>query len=273
MDYEGFIQETEPSLPDHSYNGHGHGHGGDGFERSKVFLVSRQEGMDTFESVLFVREQLVDFEKKIMTEFWNNPKKSTLYVEGSPGCGKTCFFYLWARLRSFHENKRVLIVQFRRRTSSFIWIREANGVLWRRNEEIEASDLKGEVKTILNKNFNAATPFDLCIHDGVVDGTDVCDGMLCQLNAATGKKIKKVVHVTSLAFSLSYGGQTLAPWGSILRLSVDSWRLQDYIEAIQCKEFAEQERMASMLCDDKKALEQSIRTARWPACSNKILRY
>jgi hypothetical protein len=248
MDYEGFIHETEPSLPDNNDCR--------GLERSKVFLVSRREGYYAWESVLYIRKHLVDLEKKIMKEFWNNPNKSTLYVQGSPGCGKTCFFYLWARLLcSCHENKRVLIIQFREIESCFIWIREANGVLWRRNEQIKPSKLEDEVDTILDKN--AATPFDLCIHDGVVAGTDFCKRMLGQLNAAVGNKIKKVVHVTSLAFSLSTGGQFLAASGPILQLSVDSWRLQDYIEAIKCKEFAE--RLASMLRGEKKALLENNR--------------
>jgi hypothetical protein len=103
-----------------------------------------------------------------MKEFWNNEIKSTLYVKGPPGCGKTCFLYLWARFRSVKDNKRVLIVQFRPK-DCFIWIREAGGALWRMDKLIGPSDLFGEVDAFLDNNEVAKTPFDLCIHDGVVD--------------------------------------------------------------------------------------------------------
>jgi hypothetical protein len=240
----GFIREVEGPLPVDCR-----------FERSNVFSVARREGEKEIESVLYVREHLVDLEKKIMKEFWNNKKKSRLYVKGPPGCGKTCFFYLWARLRSVEENKRVLIVQFRLKDSCFIWIREAGGALWLTKQGIEPMDILEEVKKVLK--MSEAMPFDLCIHDGVLDGNFICDNMLGKLNTAVvNKVIKKVVHVTSLAFSLSTGGQALDPKGPIERLSVDSWRLDDYIEATSCPAFAKQ--MGTILRDDKNALNEDV---------------
>lgn len=77
------------------------------------------------------------------------------------------------------------------------------------------------------------------------------------LNAAVGSElIKKIVHVTSLSFNLKFGGQRLDHKGPIERLSVDSWRLHDYSEAIKCPEFAKQ--IGTILSDDKKVLDEDV---------------
>mmetsp|Transcript_24577 Transcript_24577/g.68053 ORF Transcript_24577/g.68053 Transcript_24577/m.68053 type:complete len:588 (-) Transcript_24577:140-1903(-) len=242
---EGFIQEQETPLPEDVEFGH-----------SKVFSVSRREGDDVWESVLYVRRFLARFEEKVAKELWKNQSKSRLYVNGPPGCGKTCFFYLWARLRSVQDNARVLIVQFREKEPCFIWIREAGGKLWRLNEAIEAADLRLKVKEITSKNKEAGTVFDLCIHDGVLDGKDFSTQMISTCNTAVSNKaIRKVVHVTSLAFSLSTGGQRLGLAGSIMQESVDSWLLDDFFEAIKCKKFA------SGLIDSKRSILSKDRRA------------
>ena len=62
--------------------------------------------------------------------------------------------------------------------------------------------------------------------------------MLGTLNTAvTNGVIKKVVHVTSLAFTLSTGGQDLSHYGPISRLAIDSWREEDYRDAVGCGKF------------------------------------
>lgn len=62
--------------------------------------------------------------------------------------------------------------------------------------------------------------------------------MLSTLNAAvTNEVIVKVIHVTSLAFTLSTGGQDLSRYGPISRLAIDSWREEDFQEAISCRQF------------------------------------
>ena len=111
---EGFIQENdETDLPEDLVFGHG-----------KVYGVFRREGAQAFESNFYVRKYLAEFEGMIRTKFWKKNGKSRLYVKGPPGCGKTCFFYLWARLLSVKENARVLIIQFREESGCFVWIRE-----------------------------------------------------------------------------------------------------------------------------------------------------
>ena len=128
-----------------------------------------------------------------------------------------------------------------RRQSCFIWIREAGGPLWRMEKTIDPEDLRQAVKNVLNKNDAEETPFDLCIHDGVLDELALCTSMLGTLNnAVTNKVIGKVIHVSSLAFNLSTGCQRLDETGTIWRLSMDSWHMQDYEIAAGCEEFLSQ---------------------------------
>jgi hypothetical protein len=109
---------------------------------------------------------------------------------------------------------------------------------------IEALDLQQEIKKIIKKGKDAVTPSDLCIHDGVLDKLVVCSTsiMLSMLNTAVGNGlIRKVTHVTSLAFRLSTGGQLLNSRLSTIRdPSFDSWRKEDYGAAVSCKAFMEE---------------------------------
>ena len=227
---EGYIKEDEPPLPTDK-----------DMKQSKVFSIgtSRREGGNEFNSVLFVRHELVRLHQRVMA-FWNDPRKVKLYVKGPPGCGKTCFFYLWARLRSVQEDKSVLIIQFRPLESSFIWIREKGGELFRLAKAVRVNQLTATVDEILEERRNAGKNFDLCIHDGVLQNEPICGSMLSTLNSeVTAKLITKVIHVTSLAFALTTGGQVLGSFGEIVRLSLNSWCLQDYFDAINCRVFVE----------------------------------
>lgn len=98
--------------------------------------------------------------------------------------------------------------------------------------------LDSTVSGILEKGI--LQPFDLCIHDGVVTGSEISSSLTGTLNSELfNKKIRKVVHVTSLAFNLSTGGQRLDGKGPIVEETVDSWILDDYNEAIQCPAFTQ----------------------------------
>jgi hypothetical protein len=88
---------------------------------------------------------------------------------------KHAFLSVGACLRSVNDNKRVLIVQYRPKDACFVWIREAGGDLWGTKEGIEPVDILEEVKKVLDESKATKTPFDLCIHDGVTVGKDVCD--------------------------------------------------------------------------------------------------
>ena len=209
-------------------------------KEGSVSLVFRREPDSVWTSVLYIRKHLVCVQR-LLDEFIQSDRKNRYYITGPPGCGKTCFLYLWARRVAVLKKNRVLIVQFREKDSCFVWIREADGVLWRMNESIEAEDLRQTVKEIIEKNKEAKTPFDLCIHDGVLDSKQLCSSMLSSLNTAvTNKVIRKVVHVTSLAFSLSTGGQRLDDRGPISRVSFDSWSEQEYESAVSSAEFMSQ---------------------------------
>jgi hypothetical protein len=144
------VEEEELALPTNS-----------AFERKKIFLVFRREQKRTWNSALYIRKHLVDFEETLMKDFWNNQNRSIAYVTGSPGCGKTCFFYLWARLRSVNEGKRVLIIQFRENGTCYIWIRETNGTLWRMDGKIYPHTMQQIIVNVIKKNKDK--PFDLCI--------------------------------------------------------------------------------------------------------------
>jgi hypothetical protein len=224
-----FVEEIEEELGPKAFD-----------EDKKVYSVFRREGQKVFNSVLYIRKHLVELGKTLMKDFWKNQNIYQAYVTGSPGCGKTCFFYLWSRLRSVYEKKRVLIIQFRENQHSFIWIRNKDGTLKRMVKEISVMNILEITSQIIEKN--RSTPFDLCIHDGVLSAQEICIKMLSLLNVSSSV-IKKVIHVTSLAFNLSTGGQVLHHVNDTLvdmvQLSVDSWRLEEYNEAITCTKFTD----------------------------------
>ena len=234
-----FVQEEEPDLelelqpPNGSVSVYK-----SVLQEGDVSTVVRREGGARWTSVLYIRAHLVAVQKEL-DNFIQSQQLDQLYITGPPGCGKTCFLYLWARRLSVLDNKRVLIIQFREKQPGFIWIRDSSGVLWRVNETIEPSDLQQKVKEIINKNSEESTCFDLCIHDGVLDKLTICSGMLSTLNTAvTNGTIGKVAHVTSLAFTLSTGGQLLnSPLSTIVEVSLDSWCEAEYTAAVSCEPF------------------------------------
>jgi hypothetical protein len=248
---DGFVKDDEPDLllPPNSNNK-------PLLEAGDVALVSRQEGETKFTAVLYIRPYLVELQRKL--NFVVNEEKDQLYLTGLPGCGTTCFLYLWARRLAVLQQKRILIVQYRPEAQSCcIWIRVAGtGALWRLNKSIDRVDLRKEVKAVLEENMvtrvdllqeveavleenkTAGTPFDLCLHDGFIYADDFNTSIQSTLNTAIeAQQIKKVVHVTSRAYWLSTGGQRLDSEGPIVQLSVDSWNLQDYHDAIECPAF------------------------------------
>jgi len=225
---QGLVKEIEPDL-----------NGRTEFNAGRVFAATRREGKKAFTSVLYVREHLVRVHEKVM-QFWNDDGKSELFVKGPPGSGKTCFFYLWARLLSVVHEKRVLIIQFRQSAACYIWIREKeDGALWRVDEPIESERLSEAVNKILEEN--KSKPFDLCVHDGVIHRLLICNNMLSKLNTAIAKGvIRKAIHVTSLAFHLTTGGHYQGVESEIAHATVDSWRREEYVTAVTCQEFMDQ---------------------------------
>lgn len=219
-----FVEEYEPTLQPT----------GRQCAKGDVASVFRQEGDSAWTSVLYIREHLVDVQRRL-DEFVSDESKTKMYVTGPPGCGKTCFFLQWARRFSVLERKRVLIIQFREYEKCWIWIREADGTLRRIKKPAKKNKLDDVVEGVIEEQ---ATPFDLCIHDGVIDRLDVCKDLISTLNVSVVEKIKKVIHVTSLAFSLSTGGQNLNQRDTdIVQMNVDSWTENDYQEALRCQGF------------------------------------
>ena len=60
---EGFVQENETVLAED-----------EDFAYGKVYGVFRREGTKTFESNLYVRRYLAEFEQMVKTKFWKNDK-------------------------------------------------------------------------------------------------------------------------------------------------------------------------------------------------------
>lgn len=120
---EDFLEEKEDSLKP----------AGRPVQEKDVCLVRRREDPVEWNAIVYIRKHLIDVQKQL-DDFMNHAKQLRMYVEGSPGCGKTCFLYLWARLISVLGKNRVLIVQFRQWDTGFVWIQEAYYNLWRLNK-------------------------------------------------------------------------------------------------------------------------------------------
>ena len=101
--------------------------------------------------------------------------------------------------------------------------------------------------------------FNLCIHDGVVIGDDISLNLTGMLNTELFEgKIVKAVHVTSFSFNLTTGGQRLDDEGDVVEVTVDSWTLEDYIDAIKCSAFVERlAKSKSPVLDGDKRLSKS----------------
>ena len=102
MTMEGFVAEEEVAMVPVPMRA---------VQKGEVSLVSRREGDIIWTSVLYIREHLVDVQTNL-DDFLQHERMNKLYISGPPGCGKTCFLYLWARFVAILEKKRVLIVQF-----------------------------------------------------------------------------------------------------------------------------------------------------------------
>jgi hypothetical protein len=101
--------------------------------------------------------------------------------------------------------------------------------------KIEPEELKEKVNEVLNRNKEV---FDLCIHNGVLQGNQYSEDMIPQLNTRTSHGgIRKVIHVTSLAFMLSTGGQFMGTGSGIIQVNIDSWLEEEYVHAYRAGVF------------------------------------
>jgi hypothetical protein len=238
--FEDFVEEDDQAFVDLGKQ--------ETLQKGDVFTIARRETDSSFKSVLFIRDHLLEVQSKL-DEFLCHKKKSSAYIQGPPGCGKTCFLYLWAQRLAKFTSKRVLIVQYRIRAPCFIWICEPGGLLWRNS--LPTPTLLERVEDILDQMKKKGRPIDLCIHDGVIENDTRSSDMQSMLGAAVvhrtigtekdGQFVKgKVVHVTSLAFDLKHGHHDLTATGDIVQLSMESWRLDEFLDAVRCPQFLDQ---------------------------------
>jgi hypothetical protein len=110
-------------------------------------------------------------------------------------------------------------------------------------EHVHSEDIRTALKQLICENPNSNTWFDLCIFDGICNESRVCDKLRETLNwAVMYGRLRKVMYV-SRAFD---GKETGSAEGkffkpvSVQELSLDSWLLQDYQDAMTCEQFVEQ---------------------------------
>ena len=206
------------------------------------------DGADVVETPLFIRQHLVE-KSRMLDDFQKHDRLLKLYISGPPGCGKTSFLALWARMFA-QTGKRVLLVNFRLTEECAILKLEGSSVLEITPRPIYY-ELRDKVTALLNEESNV---FDLCVFDGVRDDKQVCNELLALLNSRTGhspRKIRKVIYVTSLSFRLRGGDVNLGIDSRISRESFDSWVLDDHVRSFKC--FAQNNLLHPNLVGDVKA--------------------
>ncbi len=216
----------------------------DDIAEGDIVRVSRYESTRAWEAPLFIRRHWVDQLEKVKTFLDDDSllnsctRKWKLYVTGAPGCGKTCFFWMYA-FRLMQQGKRVLFIQYRKKKQAQIWILEDFVRKCLTSPKVESDNIVKVVKALLNARTQE-NKFDVCICDGVHDIDLVCDVLLSVLDSQTQlgpgtsgeSKISKLVLVTSLQFQVSSGteakGRSL---GIAAKMPFDSWRKEDYESA------------------------------------------
>jgi energy-coupling factor transporter ATP-binding protein EcfA2 len=211
----------------------------------------RYEDQNVFAENIFLRSHLQE-KKENFEDFLESSEFRKMYIDGPPGCGKTTFISLLARTYASRESKRVLVVNYRHGEECPVL--EFNGdevSVWQR--PVTGMTLADRVRLFLE---HLETPhFDLCIHDGVRQNIVASQGLLGVLNAQTGegRKISKVVHVTSLAFIIRGGDQLPDRIRVTQEDSFDSWCLADHVLAFQL--LYENRFLNCDMVDDIKALK------------------
>ncbi len=192
-----------------------------------VVAIIRSEEATTFTIPLFIRQHLVDKLDEMKEKFEASTKLSRLYASGPPGCGKTCFYWMWA-LMKMQEGKRLLFIQYRAKPS--IWIFEDKTL--KRQVTSPPPNKYNLIHVVDQLLSNDEREFDYCVLDGV--RMDVCENLVDMLRLATRtKKILKAIFVTSLQFKRRYLDE---PQGIFFNksffMAFDSWNESDYDQAV-----------------------------------------
>jgi hypothetical protein len=172
---------------------------------------------------LYIRQPWVEKLNEMKEEFESN-RNLRLYFKGPTGCGKTCFFWMWAIMK-MQQGKRVLFLQYHVDEPS-IWMLEdqmlKSLVI---SPKLNGANLLQVVEQLLSQQTRE---FDYCVLDGV--RMDICKNLVDKLRSATRKKtILKVVFVTSFHFHLRHSDEPLGIYlNRHWKMSFDSWNESDY---------------------------------------------
>ena len=178
---------------------------------------------------LYIREHLIG-RKAVFDEFLAG-EESLLYIAGPPGCGKTVFLFLVARMYAYYENKNVLFVGYRLAHQCPIFRFPGNG----KPQELRPFPRGKKLDSVLENEVFAdpddpANQYDLVVHDGVREAKRDSMNCLSRINGNAGERGFKAVHVTSLAFRIRGGD---VPREVYEKDYFDSWETPDeYTEAI-----------------------------------------
>ncbi len=224
-----------------------------------VVTISRTEEANGKRLIpLFIREHMVDKLEKL-SQFLNHPFKWKLYMTGSPGCGKTCFFWMWAdQLRQ--RNKRVLFVQYGKAKSCQIWVLECDARFLLTSPGLHPENTYHVVGQVIDA-MTQEERFDVCICVGVRCNEAECRYLMSELDSRSGKQtemnkwavISKLVLVTSLQFNVKHGDEfSYGPTGYVANMHFDSWLLADYEMSVQSA-LAKNEHIRSRFLKDWKA--------------------
>eukprot|EP00980_Cylindrotheca_fusiformis_P004553 scaffold970_cov65-Cylindrotheca_fusiformis.AAC.2 len=214
-----------------------------------VRLMLRGESIGDVKDVpLFIREHLVQ-QDKLFNNFLvdTQVERRTLYVTGSPGCGKTAFTTLLAHRyaagrtktpptivdsQTNNQNKRVLMILFRQEDPCDLFI--VDGVKTERlRGGMDWNEMYNTVRTMMFAHERFPS-FDLCILDGVRQTLDACGLLMQSLRKHTGQsnRIKKVIFITSLQFRLKAGDIQIGFRSQHETINFDSFTQDDYDSAV-----------------------------------------
>jgi hypothetical protein len=203
--------------------------------KGTVITISCYESDDMEPVSLYIRKHWEENFTKV-NKFFKDTTKRKYYVNGAPGCGKTCFFWIWA-LSLTKQKKRVLFIQFRHKGYCQVWILEGTERKRLVLPDLNANDLIKVIKGLLRGWVNKEK-FDVCICDGVLGHEPTCNTLLSMLDSWSGVNlewavISKLVIVTSLQFRVLACDERIGDGHIADRISFDSWREVEHKEAAE----------------------------------------
>jgi hypothetical protein len=179
---------------------------------------------------LYVRKHLVEQSENFL-QFLSQSLKWKLYATGAPGCGKTCFFWMWAQLLS-RKGQKVLFIQCRPAKTSGIWVLEDGSTKQLSSPDLNERNLADVAYALLSSK---QAKFDVCICDGIRMDDSEGKFLVGTLDRLSGRKssakIPKLVIVTSLQFRIPLGQEMAGDYSVYTEMLFDSWQEEDYRKA------------------------------------------